>query len=159
MQNSARGLTAAAVTEKETGLTDQQWWDAAAPFLMTVFDPARYPVAARVGGAVGEAYQSSVSPEHSFEFGLETDEGFPRLADVRVVTGSGRDTLTDERGYFMIGDLPPGEHILLLDEKTIPEQTKSVAGSKTVTVAAGNETAIVFPVAKLPDQIKRFPGN
>lgn len=87
------------------------------------------------------------------------DDGERPLPDVRVVTGSGRDTLTDERGYFMIGDLPPGEHILLLDEKTIPEQTKSVAGSKTVTVAAGNETATVFPVAKLPDQIKKFPGN
>ncbi|WP_196777967.1 TetR/AcrR family transcriptional regulator [Lentzea aerocolonigenes] len=71
VQTSARGLTAAALTEQETGLTDQQWWDAAAPFLMTVFDPARYPVAARVGGAVGEAHQSAFSPEHSFEFGLE----------------------------------------------------------------------------------------
>ncbi|GAB2836926.1 TetR/AcrR family transcriptional regulator [Lentzea nigeriaca] len=70
VQNSARGLTAAAVTEKETGLTDQQWWDAAVPFLMTVFDAARYPVASRVGNAVGEAHQSAFSPEHSFEFGL-----------------------------------------------------------------------------------------
>lgn len=71
VQNSARGLTSAELTEKETGLTDQQWWDAAVPFLMTVFDPARYPVAARVGGAVGQAHQSAYSPEHSFEFGLE----------------------------------------------------------------------------------------
>lgn len=70
VQNSARGLTAVAVTEKESGLTDQQWWDAAAPFLMKVFDPARYPLASRVGNAVGEAHQSAFSPEHSFEFGL-----------------------------------------------------------------------------------------
>jgi hypothetical protein len=87
------------------------------------------------------------------------DENEQPLADVRVVTGSGRDTLTDEKGYFIIGDLPPGEHILLLDEKTIPEQTKSAAGSRTVKVMAGNETATVFPVAPLPDQIKKFPGN
>ncbi len=71
VQNSARGLTSAQETERETGLTDQQWWDAAAPFLMKVFDPARYPLASRVGNAVGEAHQSAFSPEHSFEFGLE----------------------------------------------------------------------------------------
>jgi hypothetical protein len=76
---------------------------------------------------------------------------------VRVVTSSGRDTLTDENGYFIIGDLPPGEHILLLDEKTIPERTRSVAGSMTVKVAGGNETVAVFPVGVLPDQVKRFP--
>jgi hypothetical protein len=85
------------------------------------------------------------------------DDGEQPLPDVRIVTGSGRDTLTDDNGYFHIGDLPPGEHILLLDEKTLPEQTRSVAGSQTIKVAAGNETATVFPVAKLPDQIRKFP--
>ena len=85
------------------------------------------------------------------------DEGEQPLADVRVVTGSGRDTLTDEKGYFIIGDLPPGEHILLLDEKTIPERTRSVAGSASIKVAAGAETNALFPVGQLPDQIKKFP--
>ena len=87
------------------------------------------------------------------------DETEQPLPDVRVVTGSGRDTLTDDKGYFIIGDLPPGEHIILLDEKTIPEQTRSVAGSQTVKVAAGNETTTAFPVAPLPDQIKKFPKH
>jgi hypothetical protein len=87
------------------------------------------------------------------------DAGEQPLADVRVVTGSGRDTLTDENGYFLIGDLPPGEHILLLDEKTIPERTRSIAGSLTVKIAAGSETTSTFPVAPLPDQIKRFPKD
>ena len=87
------------------------------------------------------------------------DDSERRLADVRVVTGSGRDTLTDENGYFMIGDLPPGEHILLLDEKTLPERTRSGAGSQTLKVAAGNETTTLFPVTNLPDQIKKFPGD
>ncbi|HEX3248327.1 MAG TPA: SdrD B-like domain-containing protein, partial [Pyrinomonadaceae bacterium] len=87
------------------------------------------------------------------------DEGESPLPDVRVVTSSGRDTLTDENGYFIIGDLPPGEHVVLLDEKTIPERTRSVAGSQSVKVAAGNETATVLPVAPLPDQIKKFPKN
>jgi hypothetical protein len=62
------------------------------------------------------------------------DEGEQPLTDVRVVAGSDHDTLTDEKGYFIIGDLPPGEHILLLDEKTLPEGTRSVAGSQTVKV-------------------------
>jgi hypothetical protein len=87
------------------------------------------------------------------------DSGEIPLPDVRVVTGSGRDTLTDGNGYFIIGDLPPGEHILLLDEKTIPERTRSAAGSLTVKVSAGNETSTVVPVAPLPDQIKRFPRD
>jgi hypothetical protein len=85
------------------------------------------------------------------------DDGEQPLADVRVVTGSGRDTLTNDQGYFIIGDLPPGEHILLLDEKTIPEQTKSSLGSQTIKVTAGNETSTTFPVASLPAQIKKFP--
>ncbi|HEX2270574.1 MAG TPA: stalk domain-containing protein [Pyrinomonadaceae bacterium] len=87
------------------------------------------------------------------------DDSERRLADVRVVTGSGRDTLTDENGYFLIGDLPPGEHILLLDEKTLPERTQSVAGSQAIKVAAGNETTSEFPVTKQPDQIKKFPRD
>jgi hypothetical protein len=87
------------------------------------------------------------------------DDGERPLPDVRVVTGSGRDTLTDANGYFIIGDLPPGEHILLLDEKTMPEQTRSAAGSLTVKVSAGNESVTSFPVTPLPAQIKRFPGN
>jgi len=87
------------------------------------------------------------------------DEGEQPLVDVRVVTGSGRDTLTDEKGYFVIGDRPPGEHIVLMDEKTIPEQAKSVAGSQSIKVSAGNQTDTVFPVMLLPDQIKKFPRN
>ena len=86
------------------------------------------------------------------------DEGEQPLPDVRVVTGSGRDTLTDEKGYFIIGDLPPGEHIVLLDERTIPAQTRSAAGSQTIKVAAGDQTVTAFPVTALPDQVKKFPN-
>jgi copper amine oxidase-like protein len=85
------------------------------------------------------------------------DEGERLLADVRVVTGSGRDTLTDINGNFLIGDLPPGEHILLVDEKTLPERTRSSAGSLSIKIEAGTETATSFPITNLPDQIKRFP--
>ncbi|HYY56515.1 MAG TPA: hypothetical protein VE842_04230 [Pyrinomonadaceae bacterium] len=86
------------------------------------------------------------------------DEGENPLPDVRIVTGSGRDTLTDENGVFSIGDLPPGEHVLLIDEKTLPENTRSAAGSLTVKVLAGTGTGNVnLPVTAIPAEIKRFP--
>lgn len=88
---------------------------------------------------------------------LDTDEH--PLADVRIVLGSGRDTLTDANGVFTIGDLPPGDHVLLIDEKTLPENTKSAAGSLTVKVQAGSETGdINLPVTIIPAEIKRFPA-
>ncbi|MDQ2921537.1 MAG: hypothetical protein M3R52_08010, partial [Acidobacteriota bacterium] len=88
------------------------------------------------------------------------DEGEKPLADVRVVTSSGRDTLTDANGYFLIGDLPPGEHVILVDEKTLPDQTRSVRGSLTLKVLAGNETTdAVFPVTPTPPQVKLFPST
>lgn len=88
------------------------------------------------------------------------DEGEQPLADVRVVTGSGRDTLTDANGYFLIGDLPPGEHAILVDEKTLPDQTRSVRGSLSVKVLVGSETGdIAFPVTAIPPEVKRFPGK
>jgi hypothetical protein len=87
------------------------------------------------------------------------DEGEQPLADVRVVTGSGRDTLTDADGAFAVGDLPPGEYALLLDEKTLPERTKS-AGSLTVKIVAGTETGgVKFAVVALPPEVKRFANK
>lgn len=71
VQASARLAVEAAQVEQRTGLTDEQWWRAAAPFLARVFDPERYPTAARVGAAAGEEHGSAYSGEHAFEFGLE----------------------------------------------------------------------------------------
>jgi hypothetical protein len=89
----------------------------------------------------------------------QIDEGEHSLPDVRIVLGSGRDTLTDENGVFTIGDLPPGEHVLLIDEKTLPENTRSAAGSLTIKVQAGSETRdINLPVTTIPAEIKRFPS-
>ena len=89
------------------------------------------------------------------------DEGEPMLADVRVVTGSGRDTLTDAQGEFILGDLPPGEHVVLIDEKTLAENAKS-AGSLRVTVEAGGETTNVnFPIVTKQAEVtvKHFPAS
>jgi len=88
---------------------------------------------------------------------LDKDE--QPLSDVRVVTGSGRDTLTDSNGYFLIGDLPPGEHVILLDQKTLPEQKKSATGPSTIKILAGSETETTFPVVTIPVNVKKFSRN
>lgn len=85
------------------------------------------------------------------------DNGESPLADVRVVTSSGRDTLTDTDGFFVIADLPPGEHVVLLDEKTLT--TKTVAGTPPlpVQVFAGKETdEVLLPAKPAAAEVKRF---
>ena len=61
---------AAAAAEAAPG-TDAQWWEAAGPLLARVMDPARYPLAVRVGAAAGEAHGSAHDPAHAYAFGLE----------------------------------------------------------------------------------------
>jgi hypothetical protein len=89
------------------------------------------------------------------------DENEQPLADVRVVAGNGRDTLTDENGAFMLGDLPPGEYVVLVDEKTLPEKTKSASVSPlSIKAAAGRETgAADFPIIFIPPEVKRFTAS
>ncbi|MFJ2213247.1 TetR/AcrR family transcriptional regulator [Streptomyces sp. NPDC101062] len=57
-------------TARDSALSDAQWWAANAPLLARVFDPARFPLAARVGSAAGATHQGMYSPEHAFDFGL-----------------------------------------------------------------------------------------
>ena len=104
------------------------------------------------------------------------------LADVRVVTSTGRDTLTDESGQFTIADLAPGLHVLVVDIKTLPDDTvvralianasqppdarradakdaaqTPAAASLQVTVVAGAETGqIRFAVSPKPPERKQF---
>ncbi|HQZ96678.1 MAG TPA: carboxypeptidase-like regulatory domain-containing protein [Pyrinomonadaceae bacterium] len=88
------------------------------------------------------------------------DEGEIPLADVRVVTGSGRDTLTDADGSFTIVDLPPGEHVFLLDEKTLPEKMVSAQKPLAVQAFAGRETSeINLAVINIPAEVKKFPAK
>ncbi|MEU4443827.1 TetR/AcrR family transcriptional regulator [Actinosynnema sp. NPDC050801] len=68
---AARIAVDAAHVRRSTGLTDEQWWRAAAPVLAKVLDPARYPTAARVGAAAGAAHGAVHDAEHAFTFGLE----------------------------------------------------------------------------------------
>lgn len=71
VHGTARGAVEAAQVESQTGLTDEQWWAAHAPFFARIADTERWPVATRVGQAAGEALNTAYSPEHAFEFGLQ----------------------------------------------------------------------------------------
>jgi AcrR family transcriptional regulator len=68
---AARGSVEAAQAEQQTGISDEQWWEANAPLVAKVFDANRFPIAARVGQAAGEEYGAAYAPEHAFEFGLQ----------------------------------------------------------------------------------------
>jgi AcrR family transcriptional regulator len=68
---AARGAVEAAQAEGNTGMTDEEWWYAHSPFFAKVFDPARYPLATRVGATAGEAHNAAYDPRHAFEFGLQ----------------------------------------------------------------------------------------
>ena len=53
-----------------TGISEEQWWQATAPYVDQVFDPEAYPTVARVGPVAGEANQAAYDPYRAFEFGL-----------------------------------------------------------------------------------------
>lgn len=88
------------------------------------------------------------------------EEDEPALADVRVVTSAGRDTLTDESGRFVVADLAPGQHVVLVDIKTLPDNSivrVPAAGSLQVLVKPGAETGnLLFAVTPRPPERKEF---
>jgi AcrR family transcriptional regulator len=53
------------------GTTARQWRETTAPYATQIFDPDRFPTAARVGPTAVEELQAAGAPERSFEFGLE----------------------------------------------------------------------------------------
>jgi AcrR family transcriptional regulator len=56
---------------RRTGITDEQWWQRVQPLIEEVFDPAQFPIAARVGQAAGQAHNAAHNPEHAYSFGLD----------------------------------------------------------------------------------------
>ena len=68
---TVRGLHDRAGAERESGVTEQQWWEATAPYFARVFDADRYPTVARVGPVAGAELQAAYDPVRTFEFGLE----------------------------------------------------------------------------------------
>ncbi|GIF19004.1 TetR family transcriptional regulator [Paractinoplanes tereljensis] len=70
VHGAARSAVSATLVAQRTGLTDEQWWEQAAPALEQVLDPAATPTATRVGAAAGEEYQAAGDPARAFDFGL-----------------------------------------------------------------------------------------
>jgi AcrR family transcriptional regulator len=60
----------AAQDQAEAG-SDEQWWEQAGPLLARVVDPARYPLASRVGTAAGAAQGGAYDATSAYRFGLE----------------------------------------------------------------------------------------
>jgi len=71
VEGCARAQAVLARTQDETGMTDAEWWVTRAPLLDKIIDPARFPVATRVGTSAGQEYNGASSPEYAFTFGLE----------------------------------------------------------------------------------------
>jgi AcrR family transcriptional regulator len=71
VEGCARAQAAVERTQRDSGLSDAEWWVKQAPALDRLVDPARFPVATRVGTATGQEYQSASNPQYVFEFGLE----------------------------------------------------------------------------------------
>ncbi len=80
---------------------------------------------------------------------FDTGEG---LADVRVVSGSGSDTFTDIDGTYLLGELPPGEQVVFIDERYTPEVLAATVLKKIAEVKPGQETKDVFFVFKTKSQ-------
>ncbi len=70
VRGAARSAVDAAVVQKVTGQTDAQWWQEHEQSFESVFDASRFPLAAKVGTAVGQIYGAAHDPQRSFEFGL-----------------------------------------------------------------------------------------
>lgn len=86
VHGAARGAAEATALASQTGLSDEQWWAAIAPYLDRVFDADAYPLASRVGAAAGDQHGSAYDFHHAFEFGLG------RLLDgIEVLVGAHRE--------------------------------------------------------------------
>ena len=84
VQAWARAAADARAAQRDSAMTDEQWWAANAPLLARVFDAHAYPTAARVGSAAGAAHGSAYSPQHAYDFGLQRVlDGLAALIDGR----------------------------------------------------------------------------
>ncbi|PZG52251.1 TetR family transcriptional regulator [Spongiactinospora gelatinilytica] len=71
VHGAARGALHAVHVRDSSAVTDQQWWERAAPILAEVLQPERYPTATRVGVAAGQEFDAAYDPERSFAYGLD----------------------------------------------------------------------------------------
>jgi AcrR family transcriptional regulator len=68
--NIARAEHEVKRAERESGMTEVEWWEANAETLGELMAHRAYPIAGRVGTAAGEAYQAARDPGRELEFGL-----------------------------------------------------------------------------------------
>lgn len=71
VEGCARSDAAIKRSQRDTGVTDAEWWVVQGPLLEKIIDPTAFPTATRVGTSAGEAFQGASSPEYQFTFGLE----------------------------------------------------------------------------------------
>jgi AcrR family transcriptional regulator len=71
VEGCARAQATLERTQRESGLTEAEWWVAHAPVLDRLIDPTLFPVATRVGTSAGQEYQGASNPDHAFTFGLD----------------------------------------------------------------------------------------
>jgi hypothetical protein len=71
VEGCARSQAARDRIQRDTGITEAEWWVNQAPFMEKIVDPTHFPVATRVGVSAGLEYQGASSPEHAFTFGIE----------------------------------------------------------------------------------------
>jgi AcrR family transcriptional regulator len=72
VEGCARIQSALARSQRDTGMTDAEWWVKQGPFMDKIIDPNIFPVATRVGTATGQEFQSASNPEHLLKFGLDS---------------------------------------------------------------------------------------
>ncbi|WP_243059307.1 TetR/AcrR family transcriptional regulator [Nocardioides sp. SR21] len=68
--NVVRAEHAVRQAERQSGMTDLEWWQDNGEELGRVMAGRDYPIAGRVGSAAGEAYQAGTDPNRELEFGL-----------------------------------------------------------------------------------------
>ncbi|TCO28361.1 TetR family transcriptional regulator [Kribbella steppae] len=56
---------------QRSGMTDKEWWLAHVPHLDQIGDTKNFPLASRVGTAVGNEFDAPYDSDHAFEYGLE----------------------------------------------------------------------------------------
>lgn len=97
VKSAARAAMDVAALERETGMTDGQWWQSHAFWLEKFMKSGSYPTAARVGAAAGEAHGAAYGPEYAFEFGLQRvlDGISVVISERSAVAGSARADRTE----------------------------------------------------------------
>ena len=88
------------------------------------------------------------------------DEG-EGLADIRLLSSSGKATYSDNDGTFLLSDLPPGEQSIFIDERYHPENLILEKDSLKVNVESGQEVKnCAFIYKAKPREVKEMTfGN